>query len=803
MARMTTCHDGKTLYRPDIDGLRAIAVLSVVLYHLNKAWVPGGYVGVDIFFVVSGFLITRNIWGEMVAGRFSLANFYLRRIRRIAPAFLVMTVVVLLIGSALLLPDDLLRLAKSALWGAVSLSNLFFWRHLDTSYFADSSDEVPLLHTWSLGVEEQFYFIWPTLLLLALRLPKRRAGVLMMAACICVASFACGELTNTTAQKFSYYMLPARAGELMIGALLALWEQFRIGSLNGSSRDRWQAEVWAFLGFGLVAYSLYMLNDTSKFPGINAIYPCVGAALLMLAGERDSKIVQWLLTSRPVVFIGLISYSLYLWHWPVLAFIRYFYGSVEAMRAVLAVTSISILSVLSYRYIELPARRWKARPLRQVLALYAIPSAALCFVAIIMVASGGLESLIKSSPSYRYGLARIEKYTAPAYEFPYNCQLSNYDSNILHASRCIIGSAMGANRGREPGMLLWGDSEAAHYIGVLGQFAKLGGFAFRNATYSACPPMFGGDYGVASYKVGCDKFRPLVQAAILSGSFRTVVISGAWSNYARNLEFRQDLERTLSAITAKGIHVVILGEAPYFPNYNRNCELRALRVGGGDCEKRLTMPDVGKAAIDRYLESLASVREGVTYVDARSVICHDGVCSPYVNGRPVYYNSTHLSMEGSWLIGEKLMSSDGYSKWSSVINAAAAAPVAARSPERQHYSPSAHPPAFAPRAMPPLLDGYTPNFPYHMRSESHSQSRKGAGGVVLEFWGLDVDAVASRIEDGLVARGFRLILRMPSGNAVLMRFAKPGLPSVSVNVGPLGTLVPQAPSATGVVYYHW
>ncbi|HEY2916897.1 MAG TPA: acyltransferase, partial [Candidatus Limnocylindrales bacterium] len=162
-------------YRPDIDGLRAVAVLSVLLYHLHLPMVPGGYVGVDIFFVISGFLITRNIWTEMGAGHFSVRAFYLRRIRRIAPAFLVMAGVTLVVGCLVLLPTDLARLGAGTASAAVSASNIFFWRTLDTGYFADSSEQEPLLHTWSLGVEEQFYLLWPaTLLLLTVVLRGRR-----------------------------------------------------------------------------------------------------------------------------------------------------------------------------------------------------------------------------------------------------------------------------------------------------------------------------------------------------------------------------------------------------------------------------------------------------------------------------------------------------------------------------------------------------------------------------------------------------------------------------------------------------
>lgn len=784
-------------YRPDIDGLRAVAVLSVVIYHINKLWMPGGYVGVDIFFVISGFLITRNIWGEMESGRFSFANFYLRRIRRIAPAFLAMTAVTVLAGALLLLPEDLLSLVESAVWGVFSLSNVYFWRYLDTSYFAESADEVPMLHTWSLGVEEQFYFIWPSLLLLGLLFRKRRAAAITIAATICVASFVWGELTNVTAQKFSYYMLPARAGELMVGALLALGTRH---VPEGYKSPRTLAEVFAIAGVALVIGSLYLLNDTSRFPGINALYPCLGAAMLMIAGSLGSRIVATVLTPRPMVFIGLISYSLYLWHWPVLAFVRYFYGTVEGARALGAVAVMLFLAVASYRYVEIPARHWRAGRMKQVLVLYAAPSLLLCAAAGAIWWSGGLKAMIEASQAYQDGLARVEKHTAPAYKFGYNCQLSAHDPQILKASRCVlpVDSNVSAS---EPSVLLWGDSQAAHYLGVLGQVASAQGFRFRNATHSSCPPIFGGDYGIAPYKVGCDKFRPYMESAILSGAYRTVAISGAWNIYDGNPNFRSDLERTVSLIAGRGSHVLIIGQAPIFMGYNRECELRGLRVGGVSCRRRLAMPDPGDSAVNRYLAALATRVHNVSYLDIRSIVCHSGTCDPYVDDIPAYFDASHLSMDGSWRTGAKLLTSPDRQRWLAAFGNGS--PSFAPAVIRDKQPPAPYSGNFNPRPLPLILGGYQPGFPYHVRSQKGLDSKSGPAGAVLEFWGVPQDEVLASVERDMAALGFHEVARKPSGEAIRIDFQKPGLPRVSVNVGPLGELQPQAPQVAGIVYLRW
>lgn len=786
---------GRIGYRPDIDGLRAVAVLSVVIYHINKAWMPGGFVGVDIFFVISGFLITRNIWGEMRTGQFSLANFYMRRIRRIAPAFLVMAMITVMAGAFLLLPDDLLRLGRSALWGAFSLSNVYFWRFLDTSYFADSSEEEPLLHTWSLGVEEQFYFVWPAILLLAMLFPKKKYIAIGVAALACIASFAFAELILDSAAKFSYFMLPTRAGELMFGALLALWSG-GAGKDGGKFTLRpWLPEAVALAGFGLIVFSLSWLNHASPFPGINAVYPCLGAVLVMLAGAWNSRLVALVLTQRPVVFIGLISYSLYLWHWPILAFIRYFFGTVSILHGVMASAAMLALAILSYRYVELPARHWKAKPRLQLALLYLMPTMALSVAAFFVIATGGFQKYIESNLKYKAALSRLNTDTAPASDYKYNCQLSSFDPNILARKECVLGPP--DSEDLESEVLLWGDSQAAHYIGVVGTVLKQSGGSFRNATHSACPPVFGPKgYGIPAYRAGCDAFRPHMQAAILSGRFSTIVMSGAWDIYDKNPNFRRDFEKTVSMMLDKNLRVILIGQAPYFANYNRNCELRGARVGGVDCKSRFSVSNAGPSQMDRYLESLDLRFDAVSYVDIRNVICHEKECSPYVDGKLAYYNPTHLSMSGSWRIGERLMSIPAASEW---MNAFAGKEKSRDSALVQSQA-TAIP---TKKGMAPMLDGYVPAFPYHVRSQKNIDSMQGPSGIVIEFWGVTRDEVAVSMKNDLTAGGFELIRREPSGDALRMDFQKQGYPLLSVNVGPLGSLKPQTKYANGIAYFRW
>jgi peptidoglycan/LPS O-acetylase OafA/YrhL len=296
-------------YRQDIDGLRAIAVLSVVLYHAGVSWFPGGFVGVDIFFVISGYLITRILLEEASAGRYSIAKFYARRARRILPVLYFILVVALLLGLLLLLPLEILGLSESVLATTLFSSNILFWKQ--SGYFDISAELKPLLHIWSLAVEEQFYVLWPLVLILCYR---RGWGIRWVIAVLFGLSLTSSCVFLTEKPNAVFYLLPGRAWELLVGAWLA--------TANGDwLKKQWLKSGLSVMGLGLLAASVLVLNKTLPFPAWNALYPCLGAALLIVAGE-GALVNRYLLAWRPLVFVGLISYSLYLWHWPLLSYVR-------------------------------------------------------------------------------------------------------------------------------------------------------------------------------------------------------------------------------------------------------------------------------------------------------------------------------------------------------------------------------------------------------------------------------------------------------------------------------------------------
>ena len=299
-------------YRPDIDGLRAVAIVVVVLFHYGFAHLAGGYVGVDIFFVISGYLITSLILLDMRDRVFSAFKFYERQIRRIFPAMFFMLAVACVVAVSLLMPSDLRPFGHSLVATSFFLSNFEFLREF--GYFGAAADLKPLLHTWSLGVEEQFYIIFPPLLALMLRFARKQAVPFI--ALIACASFACSVWLSRHFPDVNFFLLPSRMWELMIGALLAT-------SAAPTLKNRVVAEILGGGGLAAILASVVLYSSTTPFPSEAALLPCLGAAAIIYSGTQPTM-TRALLAAPPVVFLGLISYSLYLWHWPVRVFAQYY-----------------------------------------------------------------------------------------------------------------------------------------------------------------------------------------------------------------------------------------------------------------------------------------------------------------------------------------------------------------------------------------------------------------------------------------------------------------------------------------------
>ncbi len=367
-------------YRPDIDGLRAVAVISVILFHLNSSWLPGGFLGVDIFFVISGYLIGGILFRELSTNTFSLKNFYLRRMRRILPAFFAVVIFVLVVGGQLMVPgsDDWNPTRRSALWSVFFSGNIFFAQNTD--YFAPTVELQPLNHLWSLAVEEQFYFLYP-LILLGIMFVVRSASkngtklntpVIWVLVLLAVFSFsrAFFPMSYHDSELVAYYLPHLRFGELLIGAILAVAVSKATKEISST-----RANVVGSLGLLVLVICLTISfpNKSPWFPGFAAAIPCIASAAVIYAG-LGTNWVKTLLSNRAVVFVGKISYSLYLWHWPLLAFAHYLLGK-ELTPQVLAVVALLtvLFSIASYYFVEQPLRHRQWSFSRTGLVYYVLP----------------------------------------------------------------------------------------------------------------------------------------------------------------------------------------------------------------------------------------------------------------------------------------------------------------------------------------------------------------------------------------------------------------------------------------------
>jgi peptidoglycan/LPS O-acetylase OafA/YrhL len=639
-------HDTKSHYRPDIDGLRAIAVLAVVLFHIDASLLPGGFAGVDIFFVISGFLITGNIIKDAGSAQgFSWSEFYRRRALRILPVLFVVLLVTLLVGHFILLPEDLSTLSYSSLAALFSVANVYFTYFLDTSYFAEDSNLQPLLHLWSLGVEEQFYLFWP-IILVALLTRFAQRWLLSVTLLLTLASFVLAEILIPREPMFAYYMLPARAGELLIGALLAIWL-----SRGHAVLASWARLLLGLAGACLIVLSLGWITEDMGFPGVNALPSTLGAALLIWAGNGSVVGISRLLALRPLVLVGLISYSLYLWHWPVLAFYRYVYGVVEPMAGVLLFGLMLLLSVVSYRWVEKPCRRLRWDFPRVMMRLVGFNTAALSVLCGVILFSGGL-GLYGLDAQFRADIKRLSPAPA-AYAYPYVCQRSRLSEADLQNRACIINSE------REPSVLVWGDSNAAHYVGMLGAFAEVSGFAFRNAVHSSCPPLLVGAAATQKPEIleKCLASIELVRQHL--SDYSTVILGAAWAVHARRSDrFFEDFKATVDELVDQGKQVIILAQVPNFRQTDRKCPQKALKLHMLECGETETESS-GVARINARISEVMAGLADVQFFDPRTHLCPGGHCSAYLDGHLVYFDASHLSMEGSWVIGRRIVGEQG------------------------------------------------------------------------------------------------------------------------------------------------
>lgn len=504
-------------YRKEIDGLRALAVVPVVMFHAGFELFGGGFVGVDVFFVISGFLITSIILSELERGEFSIVRFYERRARRILPALFFVMLCCLPFAWLWLLPQDMKSFAQSVIAVPLFVSNILFKR--TSGYFDSAAELKPLLHTWSLAVEEQYYVVIPLLMLLLWRFGRR--SLLVVLAGIGVLSLGAAQIGAQANPTATFYLLGTRAWELLVGAAAAFY--FSAG-LAWHTRVR-LAEVLGGLGLALILFSVFFYDKQTPFPGLYALVPTLGALLIILFASPQTRVGQ-LLAWRPIVFVGLLSYSIYLWHQPLFAFARHRLLGEPPLELLLALGVLTFgLAYLSWRFVETPFRDkgWITR--KQVFTGALLGSMLFVVLGAIGYRTDGLPQRFDAA---LLEILRVEKDKSPSEG---RCLYSgkNYPAP---EKACTIGKAEDIR-----GVLL-GDSHADAIANALGRDLAERGIGFRRLTYSGCPPVLDVYRVDTKSESFCHEFnRRVFEHVVGDPTIRHVVLVARWPQYLERARF--------------------------------------------------------------------------------------------------------------------------------------------------------------------------------------------------------------------------------------------------------------------------
>lgn len=612
--------------------------------------------GVDIFFVISGFLISSVILNDLNDGSFSLIAFWERRIRRILPALVTVVLATLVAGWFLFLPEDLIKLGKAAIAQSTLLSNLFFYQQwLDgNGYFAPTVDPKPLVHTWSLAVEEQFYLLFPLLLVFLTRW-QRRSLVVVTILIIAVGSLMLSVYGCVHYPAATFYLLPARAWELLLGALLALLRG-RIG-INRLLRTRiveilptlkllrdridtskLVREITGWLGLGLVGYPIFFLNPFNEFPGWAAVPPCLGAALIIFSSETKLSIVGRILAWKPVVFIGLISYSLYLWHWPLLAFSKYPFNS-QSWKASASMLLVSVaLAMLSWKYVESPFRKRKIlKKCPQIFWFAGVSMTTLLVLGVFVIEGQGFPL----------------RYSGRALSYLNSRSHSGFRGSIsLNQAVASQFPELGLAGTNQPiKLLIWGDSHAMAVTPVLDELCRRFSWRGIQATHAAIAPilefksMGGGSLEISPV------FNAVVLDYIVKKHVQNVIITAYWKNYPASDEFKADLLSTVRAIIKSGAKVYVLKDVPtQSPNLRTQTAFAVLH--NGDLEQIGITPKQHQEANNNLAETFNQASKiGATILDPADYFLNSkGLYGVVKNNQVLYYDFHHLSVEGSRLL---------------------------------------------------------------------------------------------------------------------------------------------------------
>ena len=687
-------------YRSDIDGLRAVAVISVILFHTFPEILPGGFTGVDIFFVISGFLISTILYSNLATGHFSMLDFYGRRIRRIFPALILVMVACYALGWFVLLPNEYAQLGKHIAGGAGFVQNFVLWN--ETGYFDNAAETKPLLHLWSLGIEEQFYIIWPILLWIGYRL---RLNLLSLTLVIAIVSFVLNirGINVTKDLVATFYSPQTRFWELLIGATAAyltlypsaklkefeaqaialvrrsivvmVWNKDKQQALQSpSSTPMNNANLYSIAGVLILLLGMALVNKDSFFPGWWALMPTIGSVLMIIAGPT-AIINRTLLSNRMIVALGLISYPLYLWHWAILAFLRITEGEVAPwwLRAVVVLVAV-VLSILTYQLIEKPIQFGKFKiflaikkilyskfrkdnylEIKNNLGTRFYITSALIFLT-IAVGFVGFNNYKRDGLSFRAAAHLIDPLTF-TFHFKHKCQL--LAESAESGDWCNDGNSKEA-----PEIMLLGDSVATSYSQFLRSLAMKNGFTFKQFGRGLCPPLI--EFGPTACQEASDFYYRMAEEDV---KVKTIVLAAEWPMYINGVNyywlnkkftkeqfeiaFKKSIDY-LSHISKKKIVVLL---APPMGGDPKKCAItrsifRSDKLNSS-CNLDQKNAKINDAGSREFIINILKDYPDIGLFDPEQFLCQQGQCQFMNGGKILYIDFSHLNSYGGEYLADK------------------------------------------------------------------------------------------------------------------------------------------------------
>ncbi|MEI1279672.1 acyltransferase family protein [Leptospira venezuelensis] len=673
-------HNDLVKYRPDIDGLRALAVLSVVIFHAFPSLITGGFVGVDVFFVISGYLISSILFKNLEKGTFSFFDFYARRIRRIFPALLVVLFFCLFAGYFILLGEEYKQLGKHTFAGSLFFSNLALLNEF-ADYFNPAAELKPLLHLWSLGIEEQFYIFWPLALYVAWRF---RFNLFLVTLIVAIISFFWNIIELHRNPIYTFYLPNTRVWELLFGAILAWFQVYKVETIGALlpnyfkkfefskysisasllGEKRFQNSL-SILGFVLILIAVLFYNKETSFPGYAALLPVIGAIAILLSGPH-AIINKRILSTKPMVFVGLISFPLYLWHWPLLSFATIVESGTPSIEwRVIAISLSFLLSVLTWHFIEKNIRFKEGKLVLGALIGFLLVVA---FIGQNINKKNGWEWRIKA---YKQNAQIFEGWQVVDSSACIQKFKPKFGDNIGY---CLLGFA-----DREPDVVLIGDSHANSYAyGLIRKFESQG-LNLLNMGSGGCPPFFG---MIGNEKWPCEKENRALEIIEKDPKFKTIILNSAGPRYV-NLStyddkttlkgiryqyrpdisdpkqaFRQAFYDTMRRLTQAGKEIIYIVDFPELDFDPKSCvELRPFRLSAKNLEESCRVRRVDFDNRNKeYHEIVNSVRKDFPNVkiwEAWKEFCDEKFCYALKDEKLLYWDSHHLSLEGSYWLGKK------------------------------------------------------------------------------------------------------------------------------------------------------